>query len=773
LSESYNLNPLIMDIELTDPKDNPDKKQSDQELDSHIDDETKTVASSLTSDKLDPHHPKKIGQYIIRRVIASGGMGTVFEALQENPRRPVAIKVIKGGDASETAVSRLKYEAQMLARLRHPGIAEIYEAGTYDDHGTEVPYFAMEYIPNAKTITEYAKQRKLSVDERLELFIQVCDAVNSGHQKGVVHRDLKPDNILVDSHNRVRVIDFGLARATDSDLRQTNVQTEVGQIIGSLQYMSPEQFEADSSDLDTRSDVYSLGVVLHELLSGTLPYDLKAKKVYEIASIVRERAPNGLNKSGVKVAAEVDIILQKCLRKEREMRYQTAYGLHQDISRYLSGDAIVARSPSLAYQMRVFTRKNKLLVGSFASALVLLIAGSIVSTTLLVRVSEESEKAKRANGFLTSLFETAVPYGYGKPVPISRMLDEASKLLEGTFPDNPEIESDIWHSLGTGYSWCEKNREAREHLNHALLLRKETLGETHPKTRETLSRLSELNSATGGYRNDLAICEEICRIDSVNYGAKSENTLFSKLEFAYSMENAGRISEALKLVENTRALYLSEHSDNLDLGNTIDRRLSWFLLQSGSFAKAEEVAREALEFAKTKIEDSWPTESSRSHLAAALIAQGKLAEATELYGDFPTYPTLDKEYDIQGNLDPDKSDVLLIMFWEAWCPYCDARVGKLENLYRQYHNYGIDMVGVTQINLTSTRDKCEEFIRRNTITFPMIKESGKAYSHFNINGWPNIRLIYKGKLIWDQKIGSTQLISRHMLEGIVKALQSR
>jgi serine/threonine protein kinase/thiol-disulfide isomerase/thioredoxin len=759
-------------MQLSDSKDDLNKNRSDQNLNSHVDDETKTIHPNVTGGKLDSHHPKKIGQYIIRRVIASGGMGTVFEALQDNPRRTVAIKVIKGSDVSEKAVSRLKYEAQMLARLRHPGIAEIYEAGTYEDHGTVVPFFAMEYIPNAKTITEYAKSRKLTVEERLDLFTQVCDAVNYGHQRGIVHRDLKPDNVLVDSHNRIRIIDFGLARATDSDLHQTNVQTEVGQIIGSLQYMSPEQFEADSRDLDTRSDVYSLGVVLFELLSGSLPYNFSTKKVYEIANIVREKQPLTLNKSGTKVAVEIDIILQKCLRKERELRYQTAYGLQQDISRYLSGDAIVARSPSLAYQIKVFTRKNKLLVSSFASALVLLIAGSIVSTTLLVQVSEESEKAMKANTFLANIFETAVPIGYGEPVPIKRLLDRSTEMLEDAFPDDPEIEADIMHSLGIGYFFCEEFDASREHLNHALSSRKETLGETHPKTRETLKMLSWLNSVTGEFSKKLAICEEICRIDSIDYGLKNENALYSKLTLAFGLENVGRISEALKTVRNTRELYLSEKSDNIKLGNIIDQCLSWFLLQSGSFDEAEEIARTNLELATTRIEESRYTLSSKSYLAAALIAKGKLDEAMELYGNFPTYPTLDREYDFQGDLNPDKSEILLIVFWEEWCPYCDRRMRKLDRLYREYHKYGIDMVGVTRINKTSTKPDCEEFLRRNDITFPAFKESGKAFSYFNCTGVPSTRLVYKGKLIWEHRIGSTQLISRHMLEGIVKALKS-
>lgn len=755
---------------MAESDENLRKKPADPEIGSPAD-ETKTAALNKAKSSLDAHHPMKIGQYVIRRVIASGGMGTVYEAIQENPRRPVAIKVVKGSDVSESAVSRLKYEAQMLARLHHPGIAEIYEAGTYEDRGEFFPYFAMEYIPNAKNLSEYAKSRQLSIEERIKLFIQVCDAVNYGHQKGIVHRDLKPDNILVDSHNRVKVIDFGLAHATDSDLRHTKAQTEVGQIVGSLQYMSPEQFEGDSRDLDTRSDVYSLGVVLFELLSGFLPYDLNAKKVYEVASIIREKQPDTLRKSGIKIAAEVDIILQKCLRKEREMRYQTAFGLQQDLGRFLSGDAITARAPSLAYQIRIFTRKNKLLVGSFATAFALLIVGVIVSTSLLVRVSEESEKANKANRFLASIFETAVPIGFGNPVPISQLLDKSSDMLEGAFPDDPDIEADINHSLGVGYSFCEEYDNAREHLNRALNVRREFLGETHIKTKETLEQLNLLNSVVGDFDNELIVCEEICRIDSITHGVTHTNTLSSKLDLAFALENNGRIPEALKLVAAVRDQYVKEGDEDIKFGNRIDRYLSWFLLQTGQFEEAEEIATKSFELARTKIEDSRYTANSKSYLAATLIAQGKLDEAAKLYGDFPTYPALGKEFDIQGNLDPDASEVLFIVFWEAWCPFCDKRMQTLEKLYRQYHNYGIDMVGITRITKTSTVAKCEDFITRNSITFPMFKENGKAFDYFDVAGVPHARLIYKGKLIWEDKTGSTQLISRHMLEGIVKALR--
>jgi serine/threonine protein kinase len=301
--------------------------------------------------------------------------------------------VVKSSLESLEAVQRLEYEAQVLARLRHPGIAQIFDAGSYDDRETPVPYFVMEYIPNAQPITDYASDKKLDHRQRLELFLQLCDAVHHGHQRGIVHRDLKPSNILVDSTGRVRVIDFGVARATGADMAQAKAQTRVGQLIGSVHYMSPEQFEADPHDIDTRSDVYALGVVLYELLAGALPYDVSTSSIFDIAREVREGRLQQLSVHDKSLGGELEAIVHKALKKNRESRYQSAFGLAQDIRRYLAGEAVTARPSGFSYQIQVFARRNKALIGMVSAAFVLLVTGIIITSFLLVRVDAERRRA--------------------------------------------------------------------------------------------------------------------------------------------------------------------------------------------------------------------------------------------------------------------------------------------------------------------------------------------------------------------------------------------
>ncbi|MHC5015635.1 MAG: serine/threonine-protein kinase [Planctomycetota bacterium] len=217
---------------------------------------------------------RQVGQYRLDGVIASGGMGSVYAASQESPHRVVAVKVLRSSMATPAILRRFEHESEVLAGLRHPGIAQVYEAGVFDDGAAAVPFFAMEYVPDANPITVYATEHRLDTGARLDLFTSVCDAVHHGHQKGVIHRDLKPANILVDAAGQPKIIDFGVARSFDSDIALTTFQTDMRQLVGTVQYMSPEQCAGDPHDIDIRTDVFALGVVLYELLGGRPPYDV-------------------------------------------------------------------------------------------------------------------------------------------------------------------------------------------------------------------------------------------------------------------------------------------------------------------------------------------------------------------------------------------------------------------------------------------------------------------------------------------------------------------
>ncbi len=242
-----------------------------------------------------PRHtiPDRIGNYRIVRLLGEGGMGAVYEAEQHQPRRIVALKVIKSAWASPALLHRFEQESQALARLHHPGIAQVYEAGTADSPTGIQPYFAMEYFPGGLTLTEYAAKHSLDTKQRPTMMAEVCDAVQHAHQRGIIHRDLKPGNILVDEHGHPKILDFGVARITDSDAEATR-QTDIGQLVGTLAYMSPEQALADPLAVDTRSDVYALGVILYELLPGKLPYSL-SNRLHEAVMAIREQEATALS----------------------------------------------------------------------------------------------------------------------------------------------------------------------------------------------------------------------------------------------------------------------------------------------------------------------------------------------------------------------------------------------------------------------------------------------------------------------------------------------
>lgn len=366
-----------------------------------------------------------IGPFRIHRLIATGGMGTVYEASQEKPRRSVALKLMRSGLASGSALRRFEYEAQILARLRHPGIAQVYLAGTHRDGGVAVPYFAMEYVPDAMTLIDYASEKGLRTRERLELFVGVCEAVHYGHLAGVIHRDLKPSNILVDTSGRVKVIDFGVARSTDSDIAVTTMRTDVGQLIGTLQFMSPEQCNADPAGIDARSDVYALGVILYDLLTGQLPYDVSGTTMFEATRIIREEMPTHPGSIDRSLRGDLATITLRALEKDRERRYESAAALKDDIRRFLRSEPIQARPPTLAYHAQQFVRRNRALVGAIVAVFAVLVVGLIVSSTQYIRARDAAELASSRYEEITRLADL-------------KRLADAKAAAEQLWPAHPE-----------------------------------------------------------------------------------------------------------------------------------------------------------------------------------------------------------------------------------------------------------------------------------------------------------------------------------------------
>jgi tetratricopeptide (TPR) repeat protein/predicted Ser/Thr protein kinase len=336
--------------------------------------------------------PAAIGRYRIIRVLGEGGMGVVYEAEQDQPHRKVAIKAIRAGLADPAMLRRFEHEAQALGRLHHPGIAQIYEAGTADTGFGPQPYFAMEFIQGT-SLLHHAAEQGLDTRARLELMAKVCDAVEHAHQRGIIHRDLKPGNILVDESGQPKIVDFGVARATGSDV-QTTLHTGYGQILGTLAYMSPEQVLADPLELDTRSDVYALGVILFELLAGRLPYQL-SDQIAKAVQTIQEDDPARLSSIDRAYRGDIETIVGKALEKDKSRRYGSAAELAADIRRYLNDEPILARRSTAAYHLRKFARRNRALVAGIAAAAVMLVAGTAVSAWEAARARAERTRADR------------------------------------------------------------------------------------------------------------------------------------------------------------------------------------------------------------------------------------------------------------------------------------------------------------------------------------------------------------------------------------------
>ncbi len=368
-----------------------------------------------------PPLPDRIGPYRIIRRLGAGGMGVVYEAEQEEPRRRVALKVIHAGWVTGDLLRRFRHEAHVLAQLKHPGIAAIYESGMHVDGQ---PFFAMELV-NGPALLEYATRHELDTRARLELIARVAEAAHHAHQKGVIHRDLKPGNILVEE-GQPKILDFGVARATDADLHAVTIRTDIGQLVGTVPYMSPEQASGDRDAIDIRSDVYALGVIAYELLTGRLPYDVHDTPLPEAVRRIREVEPARLSSFARWLRGDVETIVRKALEKEKERRYPSAAELAADIRRYLKDEPIQARPTSALYQLRKFSRRNRGLVAALAVAFVAMVAGTGFSIWKAVAAGR-AEQVANSRSYLALIVGATAAAQSGDATTARRLLDTADE----------------------------------------------------------------------------------------------------------------------------------------------------------------------------------------------------------------------------------------------------------------------------------------------------------------------------------------------------------
>lgn len=543
----------------------------------------------------DPLLGRRLGRYRVRGLLGAGGMGAVYEAEQERPRRRVALKVLRPGASSPAALRRFEREAELLGRLRHPGIARIYEAGAEDLGYGPQPWLAMERIEGLG-LGEHCAARDLGLRERLELVARVADAVEHAHRRGVVHRDLKPENVLVEADGSPVVLDFGIARLAAANPAPDSLLTRSGELLGTLPYMSPEQLRGEAARVDRRTDVYALGVIGYELLSGRHPHGVEGLALVQAARRIQEQEPVLLGQREPRLRGDVETIFRKALEREVDRRYPSAGELAADLRRFLRAEPIAARAPSRAYRWRTFARRHRGLVASLAAILGLLAAATAVTTALWLRARAERELAEQAvavtgavHRFLNEdLLAAAAPHALGPDATLLEALERADRRLSGRFPDRPEVEAAIRMTLGDMYRTLGRLEEAAAHFDGALEAFTARLG---PGDRQTL------------------ICAR---------GRAEVLRALGRLEEAEAAARAGW--EAARRSLGAGDPETGAHS--VALANA--------LLDAGRFDEAEQLYRAALAGAGREAPGAHP---ARTGLAALYAERGRLGEAAELLAE--------------------------------------------------------------------------------------------------------------------------------------------
>ncbi|MCC6675754.1 MAG: tetratricopeptide repeat protein [Phycisphaerales bacterium] len=614
----------------------------------------------------------EVAGFTIVRLLGAGGMGVVYEATQESPKRSVALKLMRPGFVSRAMLRRFEQEAQALAMLRHPGIAQVYGAGMDRRGASLAPYLAMELV-EGESLMAYTARAGAGLRQRLELFARLCDAVSHAHQRGVVHRDLKPANILIDASGQPKVLDFGIARLTGDDAVTATVSTQTGQILGTLSYISPEQLSGDPRAVDVRADVYALGVILYELLSGRLPLDLSKSSLHEASRIIQESEPPGLGTINAALRGDLETITRKAMEKDPARRYQSAAELAEDLRRHLRHEPILARPPSALYRARKFSRRHRPLVAGAAAVMLTLVAGLAATLNQARRAEHQAQEAEaqkaiaqqqaraaeeqrrkaesetlvannavqntqQLNKFFQEMFYSIDPSrAQGREVTVREVLDRAAERIDSGEELRPFVRITLRQTVGNVYLTLGEEARAEANLRDAVKTY-QTLGVGDRRDAiDTQRMLANAIAEQSRYAEAEPIMRDALERALRSSGPDDIITASTRSDLAIILEALGRYDEAEPLyradVETSRRLKGDGSVATIQaLGN-----FSMFLLDRGRIEPArleesETFARQAEEMSRRSLGNRHPTTiTSIANLAAVLDARGKVESAAALY----------------------------------------------------------------------------------------------------------------------------------------------